>query len=148
MHLKCKNVEVAKGYRNLNLKLFTATKTNEIWSKTDGISGNEVINTNQSLATQVHKKIWQHQLQGKVLCLTRVKVNVSVLGAVAALGGGHQHCRVRAAAVKLHGAGSVVGGAGSHAAVLPGYFNDVETRSAAFRPGEIAVVCPTVHTNG
>lgn len=81
------------------------------------------------------------------LYLTGVEVNVGVFGAVAAVCGGHQRCRVRTAAVKLHSAGSATGGAGCHVSVLSCRLNSVETCSAAVHPGEVPIVCPTVHLN-
>lgn len=82
------------------------------------------------------------------LSLTRVKLNVSVFAAVAAFCGGHQRSGVRAATVKLHSTGGVVGGAGRDVAVLSCHLHSVETCPAACSPGEIPVIRPTVHTSG
>lgn len=80
-----------------------------------------------------------------MFCLTRVKINISVFAAVAAFCGGHQCRRVRAATVKFHSAGGVIRGAGCYVAVLPCHLHSVETCTAAFIPGKIPIVCPTVH---
>lgn len=49
--------------------------------------------------------------------------------------------------MKLYRAGTVVGGAGSHVAMLSRHPDSVETCSDALDPGEIPFVCATVHTS-
>lgn len=79
--------------------------------------------------------------------LTRVKIDVSVLAAVAASYGGHQCCRVGAAAVKFNCTGGVIGRTGSDMAMGSCHLNGVEFCSSTHSPGELCHVCSTVHTS-
>lgn len=81
------------------------------------------------------------------LYLTRLKMDVNMLAAVAALCWSHQRSRVWPATVKLYSTGGVVGGTGGYVSVLSRHLHSVETCSDRLSPGEIPFVGPTIHTS-